>query len=386
LARGIITLDTVQRLNAAQLAKHQLLLEIVRRRAAGTEAEPTLGRTVELLAEAQSRHSPVVNEWLALPQIGSWAISSLERMRRDERPDVDYLVKLATVVAFRTGGKEDLPADETDHRLFPGLGVLDGTRWTPIPHLRVCVDDLWLSMNLDAADPYLGMYGRRTRPDPRLWRDRLTEAWRILVHRHRPTARTLAAGVTTLVPLAEPASGPPLSATSGWAYGAVATSLPSDPLVLAEVLIHEFRHLTLGAVEDLATLTWSDDKRLWYAPWRDDPRPLSALLQGCYAFLAVTEFWRTERNLGPPEHSRRAEAAFARWRRATFEAAKTLSGADGLTTTGRTFAAGIRERLGPWMSEKVSTSAERYADRVYEEHRARWDRANTGVSRASARR
>ena len=27
-----------------------------------------------------------------------------------------------------------------------------------------------------------------------------------------------------------------------------------------------------------------------YAPWRDDPRPISGLLQGIYAFVCITEF------------------------------------------------------------------------------------------------
>jgi hypothetical protein len=391
LARGIVTPETVVRLNGAQLAKHQLLVETVRRRAAHTQPSATvatLTRAVELLAEIQGQYPAVVNELLALPQIGSWAISCLDRMRGGERLDAGYLARLAAVAAVRAGRKRDVPAAENGRTLFPGLGVQHGTRWTPIPRLRVRAGDLGLSVHLDATDPYLGMYGRRTRPNPPEWRDRLTGAWRVLVHRHRPAAQALAVGLKTLVPLAEPMSGPPLSAASGWAYGAVAASLPADSLILAEILVHEFQHLTLGAVEDLVALTRADDKRLWYAPWRDDPRPLSALLQGCYAFLGITEFWRAERNSGPPEHSRGAEAAFARWRRATLEAAQTLHDADGLTVTGRTFAAGIRERLEPWMAEKVSADAERYAARVCAEHRARWDRtnANAGVSRASARR
>jgi hypothetical protein len=393
LARGIVTSEIVHRLNAAQLAKHQLLLEAVRRKAAAAVPTPpsqTLINAIEELAELQSQQPSVVNELLALPQVGSWAIACLARLRGGERPDADYLADLAAVAALRTGRKSGLPADDADETPFPGRGVVRGTRWTPVPRLCVRVDDLSLSVRLDATDPYLAMYGRRTRPDLQAWRDRLTDAWRILVRRHGTTARALAAGVTTLVPLAEPPSGPPLSAASGWAYGAVAASLPADSPALAEILVHEFQHLTLGAVEDLVALTHAGDERLWYAPWRDDPRPLSALLQGCYAFLAITEFWRAERDAGPPEHRRRAEAAFARWRRATFEAAQTLTGADGLTATGRAFAVGIRDRLEPWMEEGVSADAERDAVRICEEHRARWDRANndagTGVSRASARR
>jgi hypothetical protein len=32
-----------------------------------------------------------------------------------------------------------------------------------------------------------------------------------------------------------------------------------------------------------------------YAPWRSGPRPLNGLLQGAYAFLGVSGFWRQQR-------------------------------------------------------------------------------------------
>jgi hypothetical protein len=38
-----------------------------------------------------------------------------------------------------------------------------------------------------------------------------------------------------------------------------------------------------------------DDGHRYYVPWRDDPRPISGLLQGAYAYLGVTGFWRTRR-------------------------------------------------------------------------------------------
>jgi hypothetical protein len=41
-----------------------------------------------------------------------------------------------------------------------------------------------------------------------------------------------------------------------------------------------------------------DDGQRYYAPWRADPRLASGLLQGTYAFLGVSGFWRCQRK--PP--------------------------------------------------------------------------------------
>jgi uncharacterized protein len=74
-------------------------------------------------------------------------------------------------------------------------------------------------------------------------------------------------------------------------------SAPPDPIIGTVTLTHEIQHVKLGALLDLVTLTLPDDGRRYYAPWRDDPRPLGGLLHGVYAYLGVTEFWRRQRNL-----------------------------------------------------------------------------------------
>ena len=43
-------------------------------------------------------------------------------------------------------------------------------------------------------------------------------------------------------------------------------------MTLALLLMHEFQHVKLGAVLDLYDLFDPDDKRLYHAPWRKDPR------------------------------------------------------------------------------------------------------------------
>ncbi|MFC7484659.1 HEXXH motif-containing putative peptide modification protein [Luedemannella flava] len=61
---------------------------------------------------------------------------------------------------------------------------------------------------------------------------------------------------------------------------------------MALLLIHEQQHMTLGAVYDLVPLCVTNGEARHDAPWRLDPRPVPALLQGTFAHLGVTDFWR----------------------------------------------------------------------------------------------
>ena len=64
-------------------------------------------------------------------------------------------------------------------------------------------------------------------------------------------------------------------------------------MILASVLVHECQHAKLNAVLDLIPLSRPDQAR-YYAPWREDPRPLGGLLHGAYAYLGVSDFWRVQ--------------------------------------------------------------------------------------------
>jgi uncharacterized protein len=84
-------------------------------------------------------------------------------------------------------------------------------------------------------------------------------------------------------------------------------ALPEDGETLALLLIHEFQHVKPGAMLDLFELCDPVAAgRLFYAPWRDDPRPVEALLQGTYAHVGVTDYWRARRH--------RAEGPSRSWR------------------------------------------------------------------------
>src|SRR5262249_47732882 len=196
-------------------------------------------------------------------------------------------------------------------------------------------------------------------------------AWQILVTDDEPAAVALAAGLQSAVPLPMAPDLTLRSASSGDAFGSLLVALPPGPTEFAALLVHEFQHTKLGAYYHLLNLFVDDGTERFYAPWRDDPRPLSGLFQGVYAFLGVTGFWRQRRHNAPAAGRRLADFEFALWRRGTWRALGTLRTDPGLTPLGREFAAGMTERMRPWWADTVTTAAARLADVAARGHRVR---------------
>jgi HEXXH motif-containing protein len=192
-------------------------------------------------------------------------------------------------------------------------------------------------MILEDADPFLTQLA----PSPYTvsaqlaakWQQCLAETWQLLTRYHRGVAVGLSEALTTIIPSAELEPGRPVAATSGWAWGSVLLSLPADKLSFAEALTHEFHHLVLAAVEDITPLIAATTDDLCYAPWRDDPRPRSALLQGSYAFLGVTGFWLRQSRVGSFTDKRNAQIEFARRSQNVSEALSGLLGWSGRNAT-----------------------------------------------------
>jgi uncharacterized protein len=137
----------------------------------------------------------------------------------------------------------------------------------------------------------------------------------------------------------------------------VGAALPQDADTLALLLIHEFQHVKLGAVLDLFELCHPADQQLFYAPWREDRRPAEALLQGAYAHLGVTDYWRIRRHRADGPEAMAAEERFARWRVLTAETIDTLAGSGALTPLGTRYVEGMRATVMPWLDEPVPDRA-----------------------------
>ncbi|KAB8191571.1 hypothetical protein FH608_030440 [Nonomuraea phyllanthi] len=203
--------------------------------------------------------------------------------------------------------------------------------------------------------------------DAAAWAALITEARAVLAAGHPAVARALSAMTKVLVPITPPDSGT-RSATSRTAYGSIAMSWPHDARSAAVTLTHEVQHAKLAVLMDLFDLVRPGSGGRFYAPWRDDPRPAAALLQGAYAHMGVAGFWRAERHLAhDPAH-----AEFVRWRDAAREACLTLLGSGTVTAMGSRFIEGMLETLAAWRSERVPAEASAEARQAATRHRALW--------------
>ena len=207
-----------------------------------------------------------------------------------------------------------------------------------------------ISVVLEDTDPYRDCH--QLRAAPRLtdaefarWQRYFQAAWQEIEQHHPAYVPGLAAGLSVLMPLAPGPPGQDVSATARHAFGAVAAALPADPAMLALLLIHEFQHVKLGAVLDLYDLYDPADQRLFHAPWRDDLRPLEGLLQGTYAHLAVTDFWRARRDVTAGPDADAAAERFAYWRDHTRDAIETLASSGSLTPLGMRFVNEMRHSV-----------------------------------------
>jgi HEXXH motif-containing protein len=418
LAAGYGSAETLATLRSAQLSKHLLLIRSVlgaRAPAASSDA----GLTV--LAEAQ-RTAPVqVGELLAEPWVGAWAARCL----RDAGNGVpgasalSYLDTLAAVAAWRAGvdadltvaargGRVCLPAtgaaafdvsDETPVRIRVRAGMMtlragstevvvsggsaanvarSAGGWYPRRRLTAEHAGVRLSVAFDDTDPWRDCYQMPVadRLDAVAfagWRRLLDEAWRLLVRSAPARASEVAAGLRSMVPLADASGEPGRSGTSRDAFGAFALTTPADAVTFAVTIVHELQHTKLSALCDLLPLYEHRSTR-YFSPWRTDPRPISGLLQGAYAFLGVADLWQRLRAV--PRLRERAEWEFAVVREQVGRAVRQLVGCPELTGVGRRFVAGLQAGLQPMWAVPVPPTVSARAKRTLWRDELAWHRAH----------
>lgn len=396
----------------------------------------------ELLAGAQRADAAAFDAVLMHPSTGVWASRLLRRMRGVTPGDVPLWVEaghlhaLAAAAAIRAGTEFDIKVPVRDgHGVhLPSLGTVsfpgdlpyaglrapgagpgiaavrrvggsvavitprlscvllpDDVRsetrgWRPTPAVRATAGTRHWSVQLDDADPY-GPFVRG-REVPRLsaqrlrsWQSLLDGAWEMLSRDQPELAGSLAETMRCLIPLAPEVRGEPYSATSPESYGSAMIGLPRTPTSLAVALVHEFQHVKLGALLDLATLCRSPGDEVLYAPWRGDPRPAAGMLQGVYAHVGVTGFWRGRRLTAPEAAATSlAHFEFALWRGGTLRALDDLGAAEELTDLGRDFVARLCAVVAPWCEEPVPEREAADARLLAADHRAMWRLRNTEPS------
>lgn len=372
-----------------------LAAELARHRRPDLFREAGLAEGLRTLAAAHRRAPEAVGKVLLHPQINVWALRCLRRLvatdgREDAlADDLGYFGAMVAAAALRAGmpfetmvrvrggriaipgeGTVLLTGEATWARISGAGGVLHATgngarvrieldrgpftAWLPVRRLASGAEELRAEVLLDDLDWYrhidgaLPPAGRVPPAEVGRWQALLDEAW-FLLARHPRRAAALAVGLRSVVPLVADRAGHEVSATSTDMPGAVALSRPRSGLRLAATLVHEFQHSVLAGMMDAVPLYEpappETPEELYYAPWRPDPRPLGALLQGTYAYLGLVHFWGVERTAqtGPASHA--AHLEFALWRGHVRRAIGTLRQSGRLTPRGHDFAHGMASGL-----------------------------------------
>jgi HEXXH motif-containing protein len=410
--------DVIRGLATGQYSKHTLLLRGVLEatQAVGHSRAALVQSGYDLLAAAQ-RHDPAAaGAVIQYPSVGAWALRTLRvlggypEMRGAEPTG---LCVVAAAAAIRAGLPAEIEVPSAGGVvMLPSLGAAtadggtamvwstmdgsavgsergriavppdpqqDGPGWQALRRLRAGRFDVLL----DDLDPFrmpavADVASRLDSLEVEQWGAALHEAWGLLDMHHPAIAGEVAEAIRVIVPLATPPQGL-VSSSSPEAFGALALSKPPDPSAFAVTLTHETQHLKLSALLSIAALTRPDDGRRFYAPWRDDPRPASGLLQGAYAYLGVSGFWRRQRHLEDGADTIRAHAEFARWRTAALGGVETLISSGRLTPAGLDFAQGMARTLRPWQDESVPGAALELARHEAETHLSLWRSANGTV-------
>ncbi|HEX3963817.1 MAG TPA: HEXXH motif domain-containing protein [Trebonia sp.] len=423
----------LRRLRSVELGKHKALLAALMRLSVNGghfEHERTLAAPYRLLASVEEHVPGIAESVLTMPQFGAWADDCVRRLLPREPAaqaggappaipldmDLGHLALFAVAAAIRAGLAFRIEVPLRDGTAcLTGLGTArpgardrwewgvawrsadgwclrssvstvtipvdlsPGPAWEPALWWQPADGEMDLSVQVDDADPFLDRYGaarvtvdRKGADD---WRWLLDGAWALLSSGDPALAGLVAGTLRAMVPIVAPVPTLPVSATDASSFGAIGLSRPADAFSLAEILVHECQHSALGALLDMEPLVragTSERPFLAYAPWRDDPRPAGALLQGIAAHYGMGRFWRHQYRDGPETQRRRAAVEYARMRTMTARAVRTLTESGLLTEAGRDFLAEIRQEVGTWLNEPLPAVAQERAADLTTDHEARW--------------
>jgi uncharacterized protein len=410
--------EAIRKLAAAEHSKHGLLIRgvIEAAEAGGVDQAwfAQIGRDV--LAAVEQRYPHIAAQTICYPSVGAWALRTVRALRGGpETPGANpaRLAAVAAAAAVLSGLDAEVPvrpdagvvglpslgaarvdADVATVRSSGGHAEIrwargridipsdprqDAPGWQGVRRVHATNFDI----GIDDLDPFRmpavpGLAPRLSAREADEWTTMIQHGWHLLAADHPDIAAEVAAALLAIVPLSRSAYGH-LSSSSPEAFGAIAMSQPSDPHTCAVTFSHEVQHLKLGALLDIVSLTLPDDGRRYYAPWRADPRPVSGLLQGAYAYMGVAGFWRTQRQVANGPARLRADAEFALWRAATARVIDTLLSSRRLTAAGLDFVQRMSKTVTAWRREPVSAEARAFARRESKRHLTRWELDNGPV-------
>ncbi|MEV0318823.1 HEXXH motif domain-containing protein [Streptomyces sp. NPDC050658] len=426
LARGEGGRAVVEELLAAERSRRLLLLRALYDGLPESGGALPSHREAWSLLEAAQGHSPdVFEDILMSPHTGMWLSMALRRLRGAPSEDVPLWAVAGhlSALAAAAGARCDLDFSITvpvrrGVAFLPTLGCAElsvaepwstarvearagkvriagaggavvvspgngrgAPGWHSVRRLELGAARPQKRVALEELDPYR-TFPRPTEPmllsaaEARTWESLLREAWEVLLRDEPETAEAMRVGLKSVTPTPARERFRPHSVTAGDAFGGVMASYPDDAAQLAATLVHEFQHIKLGGLMRLRPLNRNDPEEgaeeLFYAPWRDDPRPLGGLMQGIYAFAGVTRFWRAHRFSARAAQAPLAHFEFALWRTQVAATVRLVRSHERLTPLGLRVLDVLGERCDAWEAEVVPAAELALAREVAADHRARW--------------
>lgn len=387
----------------------------------------------ELLSASERQSRAVTDDLLLLPETGVWLQHTLRRLHEAPAPpdadpplwlDTGQLHLIAAACGIRTGlpfslrlpsragtvwlpslGLATLPGTagpgavraefdgdaltlghggETLHVPLPSRADTPG--WQPPTRLVLELPEGPKDLQLNDLGPYrilsaapAGRLPPSSGEQADRWAELLGRAWPLLRRADPQAAEDVAACLRSIEPL--PPSTPFRwhSATMRDGMGGLAASAPtgSEPAAVpqfAAILTHEVQHSKLSALMHMYSLHTQENQARLYAPWRDDPRPLSGMLHGVYAFTAVARFWRgyVLSGAAPPDEATLAHFEFALRRNQLLRVLPPLGEDPELTRLGRRLLGQLTETASDWTDASVPTSLLTAAERAADDHAVSW--------------
>ncbi|WP_280264420.1 aKG-HExxH-type peptide beta-hydroxylase [Nocardia wallacei] len=323
----------------------------------------------ETLVAVQRKNPAVARNTVQHPRFGAWvavcAAGLDDGESTGEQPPVAHLASFAAAAAMRARIDFDLEVPQVgDAVVLPGLGcwtgpaqatarvshrgtagpILAGRRWTALRWLTARSPAGAVSIEFDDLPPTPSAWpdiapahpGLRWEPwsdtEFRTWQRLFDESVRLLHAAVPELAAPLAQGFRAVLPRSR-GTCPFRTSTLVDSFGAAAMVLPTGTVSAATGLLHEFQHSKLSALMEVVPLIATDEPAVLPSPWRREPRPTSAVLQGVYAHLAVGRLWRRLADRGLVA----SVPDTTEVRDQTLTACDTLLESDRLTRAGRRF-------------------------------------------------
>ncbi|SHN38644.1 aKG-HExxH-type peptide beta-hydroxylase [Cryptosporangium aurantiacum] len=408
VSTGFCGASLLNELRAAQLSRHLLLIAYLADRAGSCE------EALAVLDAARAADFAAASTVVLDPMVGAWLNSTVRRIDGSPEAIADQLSLLAAVAGARSGIDADLTINRAAHSTtVPTMGLLrgsgiegpqrwsarggqltvSGTRvmnlppepgtpidgWLPLRQLSAGADDQTALLTLDDVSParntfHVAAADRLSDDEFQRWRRLWIEAWHLLTTCADDKAQEVRTGLRTIVPLHDDGTVVARSATASGVFGALGATRPGSGAALALTVVHEFEHSKLNAVIAIEPLFAAEDPQRYFAPWRDDPRPIGGFFHGVFAFLAFAEVLDRLRVL--PSHEAAAESQFALVRAQLRAAIGALVDAPSLTPAGRTLAIGLEQRLVRLEKASVSRRAAEAAMQALDGARVSWQERN----------